>query len=234
MTPTPDPIPPFGHKAAVTPELHDTGASDAAKTPVLALFDFDGTLIKGDSLWHFLGHTHGPLHRLLGLIPLLPRLLFSYLLPARLDAAKEKLLARFYGGMHKETLEDYGESFARDVLPALTQETVLNRLLWHKQQGHRVLVVSASPELWILPWCRLHGLEGLATRFSYSQNIFSGFFSGKNCNREEKTRRVLEYIPDWRRYSIFVYGDSDGDTDMFRLGNAAAVRVTRGHLNQIA
>ena len=222
------------HTAVTGSTIRGRGAAGIPSSPVLALFDFDGTLIKGDSLWHFLGHTHGFLRRLLVLATLLPTLLAAFARPERKDAAKEKLLARFYKGMSEKNLESHGKYFARAILPGLHQITIFNRMLWHKQQGHRVIVVSASPELWILPWCRLYGVEGLATRFSYEQGLFNGRFSGKNCNREEKTRRVREHVPDYERYAAFVYGDSDGDIDMLRMANAGAFRVIHGQLQQIA
>lgn len=95
---------------------------------------------------------------------------------------------------------------------------------------HVAAVVSASPELYVKPFCEALGLECIATRFEYdSAGFFTGRLLGENCNGEEKVVRVRERFGDPEAYRIEVYGDSAGDYPL--LGMASGYE--NAHLNAL-
>ena len=62
-----------------------------------------------------------------------------------------------------------GEQFVRDVLPGLIRPIALERIAWHKDRGDRVVVVSASLDAYLIPWCRALGLDLICTELEITR-----------------------------------------------------------------
>ena len=120
--------------------------------PVVAAFDFDGTLTRHDTLFPFLLHVAGPVKFLIKLILLLPTLTGYALGLIRNDIAKVRVLRSFLANMKMVTVQQHAMQFAERKLPAMLRNEAVQKFEWHKQQGHRCVVVSASLELYLLPW----------------------------------------------------------------------------------
>jgi HAD superfamily phosphoserine phosphatase-like hydrolase len=92
-------------------------------------------------------------------------------------------------------------------------------LAWHKAQGHDVVLVSASPQLYVdVIYRELAADGGLGTRLGVdARGLLTGTYLGKNCRGTEKMRRLNEWIES-RGYSeaptIYAYGNSRGDRRM--------------------
>ena len=104
---------------------------------------------------------------------------------------------------------------------AVIAQPVVERMQWHKVQGHKVVVVSASVDEWVRPWCEAHGVDDvIATRMVGEQGRYTGRFDGPNCNGREKVNRIAApYSPE--EYHIVAYGNSSGDYPMFRYAHEA-------------
>ena len=116
----------------------------------------------------------------------------------------------------------------------------LERVRWHQECGHRVVVVTASFRYWIEPWCAARGIELIATKLQEQQGVLTGRFDGINCNGAEKVRRVRAAY-DLGVYSrIWAYGNSRGDRPMLTLECIAHVRIKAefllgaGHRQRVA
>ncbi len=189
-----------------------------AKT--LHLCDFDGTLTRGDSLLHFLWFVV-PLPRLVvgGL-----RLSFKFLgllLSGKWSngTAKAAVLAVYLEGKTRSELQTFGEAFCLQKLPAILRTALLNQLQRAQQSGETVVIVSASPHLWLEPFCRAMGFGLICTELSYESDIFRGQFATPNCNGPEKARRILAAF-DLRSFDLIIaYGNSSGDAAMFDLAH---------------
>ena len=179
---------------------------------VLAVFDLDGTLTRGDTLLPFLRFvrgTWGLLLRLPGAVPGMMRLLIG--LGSRAQA-KEALLRAVLGGMACETLRERGEAFARERLPAMLRPEALERLRWHRTRGHRCALLSASLSLYVEPWARQAGFDDvLSSELDYENQVATGRLKGANCQGEEKVRRLEAFYGELTNVQIHGYGDSRGD-----------------------
>jgi HAD superfamily phosphoserine phosphatase-like hydrolase len=193
---------------------------------ILHLCDFDGTLTKGDTLLHFLWFALSPSARLK--VTLLAPIRFTGLLFTGSwsnDRAKEQLLSLCFKGKTRVELEKSGEAFCQEVLPGLIRSSLLETLLKARGRQERVVIVSASLDIWIKPFCQQEGFEWLCTELEYKKigahgaPQFSGYFGLPNCNRAEKARRIqMAYsLSDFRH--IIAYGNSKGDYDMYALAN---------------
>ena len=188
----------------------------ATEKPVVAAFDFDGTLTRRDTLFPFLMHVAGPLEFTIKFITLLPTLSLYALGLLRNDAAKNKVLQRFLANSNMATLQQQAIVFAEEKLPALLRSTAMQRLAWHKQQSHRCIVVSASLELYLHPWALKAGFSDiLGSKLEPVNNgLTNGKLLGENCFGPEKMRRLEALLGPREGYTLYAYGDSRGDKEL--------------------
>lgn len=188
----------------------------ASTKPVVAAFDFDGTLTRHDTLLPFLWHVAGAYKFFIKIIMLSPILGAYALRLLRNDVAKVKVLRGFLANMQMSVLQEYALDFAANKLPLLLRDEAMQRLAWHKQQGHRCVVVSASLELYLRPWAEAAGFDDvLGSRLEELENgRTSGKLQGENCFGPEKIRRLQQLLGSRDGYILYAYGDSRGDREL--------------------
>ena len=188
----------------------------------VAVFDFDGTLTRKDTLLEFIRFSCGNGHFLWGFVLFSPILILMklHLYPNR--KAKEKVFAYFFGGWDYGRFKSRGEEFA-DVIENFKREEALSLLNQHVKDGAEVFVVSASMEEWVRPWCLRHGVRHVVgTKIEVDGNgIITGNFLSENCYGQEKVNRFLEYEPIRSAYELYAYGDSRGDREMLEFADHA-------------
>jgi phosphatidylglycerophosphatase C len=187
--------------------------------------DLDGTLTRGGSTLAFAVHAGG-----WGRLPAaLGRAAAAWAFgPSnRRDRAKEALVGAVVAGRDRRELEELGRSFARRLSGRLRPD-VAGRLRWHLDRGHRVVVVSASLEVYVEPLARELGAEAcLATRLELDgQGRATGRFLGANCRGPEKLARLEALWAGRRPQRLWAYGNSSGDAEMLAAADVA-VRVRR-------
>lgn len=185
----------------------------------LALFDFDGTLTRRDTLIEFLRFYHGPGNFYKGMLRLSPILIAYKSRLIKNWAAKERVLTYFLGGEKVSAVEDKGRQFALEKVPHLIRKEALERMHWHLKRQDRVIVVSASASYWIKPWTDQEGVELIATSLEVTNGHLSGRISGRNCYGPEKERRIREELDPDNYIEICAYGDTRGDREMLALAS---------------
>lgn len=199
--------------------------SHESKLKKLVLFDFDGTLTERDSMFAFISFVNGQSSLLQSMIMLSPMLILTKLGLYDAEKAKKKLLARHFKGMTKEFLTQKAQRFCFTILPTIFSEDALAKLAFHRSKGHVVYVVSASLDLWVMPWLESQGIQGICTEIRWENDVFTGEFATPNCNGPEKARRIQAEI-DLKQYErVFAYGDSKGDREMLALADKAFYRT---------
>lgn len=186
----------------------------------IAFFDFDGTLIRHDSLLVFARRTRGRLRLALALLRSAPAIVAWKLGLCTNGQAKQQLFSALYKGVQLADFEQWGRQFSeyidRDFNPA-----VRPFVDQHRRNGDEMYIVSASMEQWIRPWALAHGFTGvIATRPAVSDDgHLTGRFATPNCHGPEKVVRIKERIPDIDSCETWAYGDSAGDTAMFEFSD---------------
>ena len=125
----------------------------------LALFDFDGTITHNDTFSLFLKFSLDSKTQLIGGIRLAPYIAGYKLGWVTDKTIRTKLCQVGYVGYDANSLKDMGQEFAKKVLPPCVRENALERILWHKQQGDQIVVVSASLGVYLESWCHSLGLD---------------------------------------------------------------------------
>lgn len=192
--------------------------------PVLALFDFDGTITTRETLPDFLRFATPArrLHfgRLLFALPVLAYKL--KLLPVH---ALRTLLVRYaFEGLPRATVEDAGRRFAATVLPPLVRPEVQARLDAHRAQGDTIVVVSGGFDVYLAPWCEAQGVELVCSSFESEGGHLTGRYAGAQCVASEKVRRVRDRYDIAAYREVHAHGNTHEDHALLALAHVATYR----------
>jgi HAD superfamily hydrolase (TIGR01490 family) len=191
----------------------------------LVFFDFDGTLTHKDTLFEIIRFDKGLISFLWGIFLLIPQFLLFFLRKIDSQELKENYLEHFLKNRSLDLWNDTCEKFCEKRLPHLIRKEAFKALKKHQSENSRIVVVSASPENWILPWCKIMKIEGIGSRLETSSGKLTGKLIGQNCNGQEKVKRIKEYL-ELETYSpIYAYGDTKGDLPMLALADYPFYKV---------
>lgn len=185
----------------------------------IAFFDFDGTITHRDTLWEIIRFHRGRAAMYAGVIQLLPALLRFKLKMLPAQEMKEQVLKYFFAEMPSGEFTAGCESFCRERLPSLIRPLALTAIRKHQEQGHHVVVVTASAQDWVAPWCRKENIVCLGTRLEVKNKVITGKIQDLNCNGKEKVNRIRQAYRLENFQEIYAYGDSEGDQPMLELAN---------------
>lgn len=176
---------------------------------VVAVFDFDGTITRADSLLPFCRQVAGSFPAFLaGLLACSPILLLFAVRVVSNHRAKEALLRHFLRGRSTSDLDMTIREFISKRLGPLLNRAALDRIAWHQSNHHQLIILSASPELYLVPWARGYGISAvLGTRFDLSASRILG----QNCRGAEKIARLEAFLGPLQAYELHVYADSSSD-----------------------
>jgi phosphatidylglycerophosphatase C len=193
-------------------------ASGSDNRQVVAVFDFDGTITFADSFLPFLRHQAGFVKFWIGTLVLCPFVLLQAAGLMSNSRAKEKFLKFFLSGKTPESLAAISRDFVADRLPNLMNPLALEKVEWHRREGHALLLLSASPELYLRFWTAANGFEKLlGTRLKLQQEMISGRIEGDNCHGKAKVVRLKEELGDLNQYELYSYGDSRSDRHVLEM-----------------
>lgn len=185
----------------------------------LVLFDFDGTITTKDTLIEFLIFYKGKARLLTGLAILSPMLALYALRLIPNWKAKQYLLKHFIGGAKLDEFNAVCKDFSIQVIPKLIRPKALHILEQYVRDHATVIVVSASAENWVGPWCEKIGVSYLATQLDVVNGIVTGNFCGQNCYGPEKVNRIKKQFDLSEFDEVIAYGDSSGDREMFEIAH---------------
>jgi len=134
---------------------------------------------------------------------------------AERDEAKAALLARLLAGRALSEMQGVLEAYTDMVTTKQLRPDAVARVAWHRDQGHELVIVSASPELYVRPIAaRLQFDDVLATRLEVDgDGRLTGRIDGANVRGQEKVRRIDEWLAG-RTVTLWAYGNSSGDRPM--------------------
>jgi phosphatidylglycerophosphatase C len=136
------------------------------------------------------------------------------------DAAKAALLQRAVAGVDAARLAAAGEAYGA-VLAGRIRPGMATRLQWHREQGHRLILVSASLTDYLVPFARQAGGfdQVIATRLEVDgEGHLTGRLVGNNVRAEEKAIRLRAFLGD-SDVELWAYGDSAGDRQMLAMAD---------------
>jgi len=190
-----------------------------ASRGVVAAFDFDGTIIYSDSFREFLYFTFGWRRFTTEMIGMADHFLRYLLGFESRDLLKERVVKAFLTDKSLVELGQHANVFTRQILCRIRPKAN-DRILWHKQQGHRLVMVSASLDVYLKPIATILDFDDLlCTKLAVQDGYATGEISGANCRGPEKVRRLEKLLGTLGNYEIHAYGDSLGDKEMLAIAD---------------
>jgi phosphatidylglycerophosphatase C len=185
----------------------------------LALFDFDGTITTKGVYPDFLRFAVPRRRKVTAGLVLSPAIA-AYKCGLISDPAIRRVLSRAsFWRADPSRVQSLGEQFVRDVIPGLIRPIALERIAWHKDRGDRVVVVSASLDTYLIPWCRTLGLDLICTVLEASSGRLTGRYLQGDCWGDAKVRRIRERLTLADYDTIYAYGDTEDDRAMLDLAD---------------
>ncbi len=197
-----------------------------APSPPVALFDLDGTLTWRDTLLPFLGGyvLRHPV-RLLRLWRLVPALI-GYLARGRdRGRLKSAVIRAVMGGERRDLIEAWAESFVLALEPHRRfRSGALAALQAHRAAGDHLVLLSASPDLYVPRIGRLLGFERtLCTELVWRGDRLDGALKTPNRRGEEKLRCLESLRGQYPGAPIVAYGNSASDLIHMRRADRAVL-----------
>ena len=182
---------------------------------VIAAFDFDGTITKKDTLLEFIKFSRGKWRFYGGFLLISPLLVAMKLKIYPNWEVKQRFFSYFFKGVSIETFNHWGKEFSLEIEKVLRHQAI-EKLAFHKKQGDKIIIISASIENWIRPWAEKANIDTIiATKIETDKNgLLTGSFLTKNCYGQEKVNRLLAEFPKRNEYRLVAYGDSHGDKEL--------------------
>lgn len=179
----------------------------------LAVFDLDGTITRRDTfgpfLWGYLWRRPWRLAR----APLALPAAASFLLDRDRGALKGAVIRALLGGAPGAGLASWAERYVERVLSAGLYAEALAAIAMHRSRGDRLLLMSASTDLYVPLIGRALGFdEIICTQVRWRvDGSLDGRLAGANCRGEEKRRCLAAVVARDAPTRIYAYGDSGAD-----------------------
>jgi phosphatidylglycerophosphatase C len=185
----------------------------------LALFDFDGTISDIDNFTPFMLKAIKPQRLLMGgvvLSPLIAAYKFGFL---SATVMRQAIVRIGFRGRNVTEIQHLGLQYSREKLPKFIKPWAMQKILWHKAQNDVVVVVSASLDVYLAPWCNQFELDLICSVLESRDDVLTGRYVGGDCAGNEKLKRVQEKYNVGEFPVIYAYGDTEEDLPMMSIAH---------------
>jgi phosphatidylglycerophosphatase C len=200
----------------------------AAIGPCIAVFDLDGTLTWRDTLLPFLsGYALQHPSRLKSLWRL-PLAVAGYLGSPDRGLLKSRAIRAVMGGDRRSTIDAWTETFVgRLERRQVFRPAALAAVEAHRAAGGHLVLLSASPDLYVPAIGRLLGFERtLCTEVEWRHDVsgedrLEGGLRTPNRRDEEKSRCLAWLRTQYPKLPVVAYGNSRADIPHLRVADRA-------------
>jgi phosphatidylglycerophosphatase C len=204
-----------------------------------AAFDFDGTLTRRDTLVPFLTSVAGRTAVMRAFAAESSGLARAAAGRGDRDVAKERVLTRVLAGVPHSEVSTAGCAFGVELARRAITPEARDRIAWHRREGHDVVIVSASLDVYLGGVAEALGVTHLlCTSLDIDdRGACTGRLLGANCRGPEKATRLQTLFGregfGSEEIELWAYGNSRGDDEMLALADHA-VRARRGRFTRSA
>jgi HAD superfamily hydrolase (TIGR01490 family) len=184
----------------------------------IAIFDLDGTLTRGDTYLPFLLRCLQEFGLRKWSALLFPYHALMYLGGVITNSQfKELLLNNVLGGISMEQLQPVIRKFSSEIVKNKMNHDMICALQCHKIEKHRVILATASLDLYVREISERLGISEVAcTSVEVVGGHLTGRLLGKNCHGAEKANRLEKLLGSSDlEHSIF-YTDHHSDLPLLK------------------
>jgi phosphatidylglycerophosphatase C len=194
----------------------------------VALFDLDGTLTWHDTLFAFLlGYTLRHPGRWLCLWRMLPAFLSFLTWHHDRGRLKSQVIRSVMGGAARRSIDAWADAYVGGLKRRRAfRPAALASVERHRAAGDHLVLLSASPDLYVPRIGRLLGFERtLCTEITWrgppDAERLEGGLKTANRRGEEKSRCLLDLKVSYPGLPVIAYGNSASDLPHMRLADRA-------------
>lgn len=200
----------------------------------IAIFDLDGTVSRRDTFLPFvLSCVRAQPKRLCGLLRVPPALL-RYVWRRDRGELKCSVIRSVLGGLTRAEMAGLGERFVARLVPRGLFPAALDAIDGHRRAGDRLVLLSASPDLYVPLIARRLGFdEAICTGVLWQMERLHGSLTTPNRRGEEKARCLQMLRAAHPGCEIHAYGNSTGDLPHLLLADVATLVNPHGGLRKL-
>lgn len=190
----------------------------------VALFDLDGTLTWRDTLMPFLaGYLRRHPGRCIRLWRVLPAIVEYALRGRDRGRLKSRLIRAALGGARRAELDAWADAFVQGLeRSGRFRPGALAALGAHRARGDHLVLLSASPDLYVPRIGRMLGFErSICTEVLWHGDRLDGALVTANRRGEEKVRCLEALRALYPGVPIVAYGNSGSDLAHLRQADSA-------------
>jgi HAD superfamily hydrolase (TIGR01490 family) len=187
---------------------------------IIAIFDFDKTITDRHTFIRFFRFISGSNKFYLAAITLLPEIIKYKRGIISLMNLREKAIKKIFTGLPEEKYQNYSKTFVSKCINNWLLEEAIERIMWHKSNNHKLILLSNSPEDYLSEWATQFKFDYvIGSKFEIKNGMLTGKISGEHCFGIEKVKRLKAILGDTKQYFIYGYGDSEGDIDFLNMSD---------------
>jgi phosphatidylglycerophosphatase C len=200
-------------------------AATATAGPALALFDLDGTLTRSDTLLQYLvGFLRQHPQRIGGLQRVLPVLMRFALGLADHGAVKSAAIRAVLGGRTRQEIEAWTDEFVPQLLERGMHADALAALDAHRRAGDLLVLLSASPDLYVPAIGRALGFaETVCTGVEWNGERLTGRLTTPNQRGPEKAHALAALHREHPGLAVVAFGNAASDLEHLSLADRATL-----------
>jgi phosphatidylglycerophosphatase C len=189
----------------------------------LAVFDLDGTIARHDTfgpfLWGYLWRRPWRLPRALLALPAAA----WFVLDRDRGAFKGAVIHALLGGATRASLDRWAARYVSALIDRGLYAEALSAIVTHRARGDRLLLMSASTDLYVPRIARALGFdETICSEVRWrADDRLDGRLATANCRGEEKRRCLAAVIARDAPGRVYAYGDSGADLAHMQLTQQA-------------
>jgi phosphatidylglycerophosphatase C len=187
----------------------------------LAVFDLDGTITRRDTLLPYvMGFPTSTSRKLLGLLVFLGALFLFAIGKRDHGQLKSAFIRSILGGETRSRIESWTAQFVPTALRHGVFADALSAIERHRQEGARLVLMSASTDLYVPAIGTALGFdEVICTGVQWNGDRLDGHLTTPNRRGTEKTRCFEALRSKDPGLTTAAYGNAASDLDHLRLAD---------------
>lgn len=187
----------------------------------LAVFDLDGTITHRDTLLPYvMGFPMSTPRKLLGLLVFCGTMILFVLGLRDEGQVKSAFIRSTLRGRTRSQVQAWTAEFVPSVIKHGVFADALTRIAQHKKEGARLVLMSASTDLYVPAFATALGFdEVICTGVQWTGDLLEGHLTTPNRRGPEKTRCFQALQASHPGQTTAAYGNASTDLDHMRLAD---------------
>ncbi|EAH8848401.1 HAD-IB family hydrolase [Campylobacter lari] len=133
--------------------------------------------------------------------------------------------------MPVEIIRAFSKEFVYTKILPNINKSIIEKVFWHQDQGHQIVIVSGGLEIYINEFAKIYGIEKVvAIELEVFENKFTGNISGIHTMQERKLYKLIQKI-NLNNYNLkdsYAYSDCVSDIPLLSLvGNPNVIETPK-------